>query len=104
MRCRVAPSGRQLQQDINQYVRAFALKDHRNYPKDEDCAPGFGEIDHYRLLQPVLASGLTIPLAFENIFEPLVPRPSAPEGVDRLASRAREYIETVLRGLERVSP
>lgn len=81
-------------------VRAFAIKDHRNTPKDEDCGPGFGEIDHYKLLLPVMRTGLTMPLACENIFEPLAPRPAAPEGVDALARRAREYLETVLRGLE----
>jgi len=27
-------------------VRSFCIKDHRNWPKDEDR--GFGEIDHYR--------------------------------------------------------
>jgi sugar phosphate isomerase/epimerase len=80
-------------------VRAFAIKDHRNTPKDEDCGPGFGEIDHYKLLAPVLRTGLTIPLVCENIFEPLVPRPRTPEGVDRLAQRAREFLETVTRGL-----
>ena len=80
-------------------IRAFNIKDHRNTPKDEDCGPGFGEIDHYRLLAPVMHTGLTIPLTFENIFEPLVPRPTAPEPIDRLARRAREYVETVLRGL-----
>lgn len=31
-------------------IRAFAIKDHRNHPKDEDCGIGFGEIDHYKLL------------------------------------------------------
>jgi sugar phosphate isomerase/epimerase len=81
-------------------IRAFNIKDHRNTPKDEDCGPGLGEIDHYKLLSPVMRTGLTIPLTFENIFEPLVPRPSTPEGVDALARRSREYIETVLRGLE----
>ena len=81
-------------------VRAFAIKDHRNTPKDQDCGPGFGEIDHYKLLKPVMRTGLTMPLAFENIFEPLAPRPAAPEGVDALARRAREYLESVLRGLE----
>ena len=80
-------------------IRAFAIKDHRNTPKDEDCGPGFGEIDHYKLLSPVMRTGLTIPLACENIFEPLVPRPTTPEGVDVLARRAREYIETVIQGL-----
>lgn len=82
-------------------IRAFCIKDHRNTPKDEDCGPGFGEIDHYKLLTPVMNTGLTMPLAFENIFEPLVPRPSDPSGVDVLARRAREYIETVIAGLER---
>ncbi len=81
-------------------VRAFCIKDHRNWPKDQDCGPGFGEIDHYRLLMPVARTGLTMPLAFENIFEPLVPRPKKPEGVDALARRAREYVETVIRGIQ----
>jgi len=81
-------------------VRAFAIKDHRNTPKDEDCGPGFGEIDHYKLLLPVLKLGYTMPLACENIFEPLVPRPAKADGVDALAKRAREYLETVLRGLD----
>ncbi|WP_080507699.1 sugar phosphate isomerase/epimerase family protein [Bryobacter aggregatus] len=82
-----------------QDIRAFNIKDHRNTPKDEDCGPGFGEIDHYRLLAPVMKTGLSIPLTFENIFEPLLPRPTTPEEIDKLAQRAREYIETVLRGL-----
>ncbi len=81
-------------------IRAFNIKDHRVTPNNEDCGPGFGEIDHYKLFAPVMRTGLTIPLTFENIFEPLVPRPSTPEGVDVLARRSREYIETVLRGLE----
>ncbi len=81
-------------------IRAFAIKDHRDWPKDEDCGPGFGEIDHYRLLQHVMHTGLTMPLACENIFEPLVRRPTAPEGVDALARRAREYVDSVIRGLQ----
>jgi sugar phosphate isomerase/epimerase len=83
-------------------VRAFAIKDHRNTPKDEDCGPGFGEIDHYKLLMPVMWTGVDMPLACENIFEPLVPRPADPEGVDRLAQRAREFLEIVIRGLRTV--
>jgi hypothetical protein len=43
-----------------------------------------------------------MPLACENIFEPLVPRPKTPEGIDALARRAREFMETVLRGLAAV--
>jgi sugar phosphate isomerase/epimerase len=80
-------------------IRAFAIKDHRDWPKDEDCGPGFGEIDHYRLFTPVMQTGLTMPLVFENIFEPLVRRPVTPEGVDALARRAREYVESVISGL-----
>lgn len=83
-----------------QHIRAFAIKDHRNTPKDEDCGPGFGEIDHYKLLIPVLRTGLTMPLAFENISAPLMPRPNNPEGIDMLARRAREYVETVIAGLK----
>ncbi len=80
-------------------VRSFCIKDHRNWPKDQDCGPGFGEIDHYRLLHPVARTGLAMPLACENIFAPLVPRPEKPEGVDALARRAREFLETVVAGL-----
>jgi sugar phosphate isomerase/epimerase len=83
------------------HVRAFNIKDHRNWPKDEDCGPGYGEIDHYRLFEPVLRTGLEIPLTFENIAEPLLPRPEQAELVDRQAQRAREYIETVIGGLQR---
>ncbi len=81
-------------------VRALAIKDHRNTPKDEDCGPGFGEIDHYKLLLPLLRTGLTMPLACENIFEPLTPRPRTADGIDALARRAREFLETVIRGLQ----
>ncbi len=82
-------------------VRSFCIKDHRNWPKDEDCGPGFGEIDHYRLLHPVAFTGLTMPLACENIFAPLVARPDKPEGVDALAKRAREFLEVVIAGLQK---
>ena len=80
-------------------IRTFAIKDHRNTPKDQDCGPGFGEIDHYKLLHPVAFTGLTMPLACENISAPLVPRPDKPEGVDLLARRAREFLEYVIAGL-----
>lgn len=82
-------------------IRAFSIKDHRNFPKDEDCGIGFGEIDHYKLFAPVMRTGLTMPLAAENIFEPLLPRPATLEGMERLARRSREFLESVLAGLER---
>jgi sugar phosphate isomerase/epimerase len=81
-------------------VRTFAIKDHRNTPKDQDCGPGFGEIDHYKLLLPVARTGRKMPLCCENIFEPVLPRPKSPEGVDALARRAREFLETVVKGVQ----
>jgi sugar phosphate isomerase/epimerase len=83
-------------------IRSFCVKDHRNWPKDQDCGPGFGEIDHYRLFEPVAFTGQTMPLAYENIFAPLVPRPSRAEQIDALARRAREFVEAVVAGLQRV--
>ena len=80
-------------------VRSFCIKDHRNWPKDQDCGPGLGEIDHYRLLHPVAFTGRTIPLCCENIFAPLVKRPTEPDQIDALARRARLFLETVIAGL-----
>jgi sugar phosphate isomerase/epimerase len=80
-------------------VRSFCIKDHRNWPRDEDCGPGFGEIDHYRLLHQVAFTGRRLPLCCENIFEPLVTRPTDPAEIDVLARRAREFLETVTKGV-----
>ena len=82
-------------------VRSFCIKDHRNLPKDEDCGPGFGEIDHYKLLHPVAFTGLSMPLCCENISAPLLPRPTELDAVDVLAKRAREFLEVVISGLHR---
>ena len=82
-------------------VRSFCIKDHRQFPKDEDCGPGLGEIDHYKLLALVAHTGMAMPLCCENIFAPLLPRPDKPEDVDRLARRAREFLELVVTGLQR---
>jgi sugar phosphate isomerase/epimerase len=81
-------------------VRSFCIKDHRRFPKKGDCGPGFGEIDHYRLLAPVAFTGRAVPLCCENIFAPVIPRPARPEGVDALARRAREFLEVVIQGLQ----
>jgi len=83
-------------------IRSFCVKDHRNWPKDQDCGPGFGEIDHYRLFEPVAFTGLTMPLAYENISAPMLNPPKMPEGVDALARRAREFLEIVIGGLQLV--
>jgi sugar phosphate isomerase/epimerase len=81
-------------------VRSFCIKDHRNFPKSEDCGPGLGEIDHYKLLHAVAWTGRTMPLCCENIFAPLLPRPKGPEGVDEMARRAREFLELVIQGVQ----
>jgi sugar phosphate isomerase/epimerase len=81
-------------------IRSFCIKDHRDTPRDEDCGPGLGEIDHYKLLGLVAFTGRTIPLCCENIFAPLLPRPASPDEVDALARRAREFLEIVIRGLQ----
>ncbi|HEV8541235.1 MAG TPA: TIM barrel protein [Verrucomicrobiae bacterium] len=81
-------------------IRSFCVKDHRNFPKDEDCGPGFGEIDHYKLLSTVAFTGLTMPLCCENIFAPVLPRPKDPAGVDAFARRAREFLDIVITGLQ----
>jgi sugar phosphate isomerase/epimerase len=85
-------------------VRSFCIKDHRNTPRDEDCGPGFGEIDHYKLLGLVAFTGCTIPLCCENIFAPLLPRPDSAAEIDTLARIAREYLELVIRGLQNMQP
>jgi sugar phosphate isomerase/epimerase len=81
-------------------IYSFCIKDHRLFPKDQDCGPGLGEIDHYRLLHPVARTGRTIPLCCENISAPAVPPPGQPEGVDALARRAREFLELVIQGVQ----
>lgn len=81
-------------------VRSFCIKDHRRFPEDQDCGPGLGEIDHYRLLAPVAFTGRPMPLCCENISAPAVPRPAKAEGVDALARRAREFLELVVQGVQ----
>jgi sugar phosphate isomerase/epimerase len=80
-------------------IRGFCIKDHRFFPKDQDCGPGLGEIDHYRLLAPVAFTGRTIPLCCENVYAPALPVPTRPEEIDALARRAREFLELVVQGV-----
>lgn len=81
-------------------IRGFCIKDHRNFPKDEDCGPGFGEIDHYKLLSTVAFTGLAMPLCCENIFVPVIHRPDNAAEIDELARRARTFLEWVIRGIQ----
>ena len=79
-------------------IRSFCIKDHRMFPVNQDCGPGLGEIDHYRLLANVAFTGLAMPLACENISAPAI-RATSPEQIDALARRAREFLEVVIQGL-----
>lgn len=79
-------------------VRSFCIKDHRMVPVNQDCGPGLGEIDHYRLLANVAFTGLEMPLCCENISAPKLRAKSADE-IDALARRAREFLELVIAGL-----
>ena len=79
-------------------VRSFCIKDHRNFPKDEDCGPGFGEIDHYRLLHRSPSPAGHAALLREHL------RPagsaSGDAGRHRCRRGAREFLEVVTRGLQ----
>jgi sugar phosphate isomerase/epimerase len=80
-------------------IRSFCIKDHRLFPVNQDCGPGLGEIDHYRLLANVAFTGRPMPLCCENISAPRI-RPTNPEMIDALARRAREFLELVIQGLQ----
>jgi CubicO group peptidase (beta-lactamase class C family)/sugar phosphate isomerase/epimerase len=79
-------------------IHSFCIKDHRMFPVNQDCGPGFGEIDHYRLLANVSQTGREMPLCCENISAPKM-RATTPEEIDVLARRAREFLEVVVHGL-----
>ncbi len=83
-------------------VRSFCIKDHRRFPKKGDCGPGLGEIDHYKLLHPVVATGRDMILACENVSVPLVGPADTPAVVDGWARRAREYLDLVVAGLAKL--
>ena len=87
-------------QKCKDLVRSFCIKDHREWPQDQDCGPGFGKVDHYRLLEPVAFTGREMPLCCENIFAPGVQDRNKPEQIDSLARRAREYMQWVIAGLQ----
>ncbi len=85
-------------QTCAELIHSFCIKDHRMFPVNQDCGPGLGEIDHYRLLARVASTGRAMPLCCENISAPRL-RATTPEEVDGLARRAWEFLELVVRGL-----
>ena len=50
-------------------------------------------------LTDFVVAGRKMPLCCENIFAPVITRPAKPEGVDKLARRVREFLETVVAGV-----
>src|SRR5262245_3983323 len=79
-------------------IRSFCIKDHRMFPVNQDCGPGLGEIDHYRLLANVAFTGREMPLCCDNSSAP-TRRATRPEQLAALARRAREFLELVIQGL-----
>lgn len=80
-------------------IHSFCIKDHRLFPMNQDCGPGFGEIDHYRLLSNVAWTGRKMPLCCESISIPKV-ESTTPEQVDALARWALQYLAAVIHGLQ----
>ena len=87
-------------QMCHEMVRSICANDHRHVPKKQTCAPGLGEIDHYRLLSLVAHTGRKMPVCCENVFAPLLPKPVKAEEIDDLAGRARKFLEIVTTGLQ----
>src|SRR5262245_2246585 len=88
-------------QDIKtcaELIHSFCIKDHRMFPVNQDCGPGLGEIDHYRLLANVAFTGREMPLCCDNSSAP-TRRATRPEQLAALARRAREFLELVIQGL-----
>jgi len=86
-------------------TRGFAIKDFRHYGGQRVvCGPGFGQTDHYAMLGLVAGNGGTIPLCCETVWEPLAPRPQTPEAAEADARRAREFLDTVVRGVTATRP
>jgi sugar phosphate isomerase/epimerase len=85
-------------QTCAELIHSFCIKDHRMFPVSQDCGPGYGEIDHYRLLDNVARTGRDMPLCCENISIPKVKATTA-EAIDANARRAREFLEAVIQGL-----
>ena len=85
-------------QTCAELIRSFCIKDHRMFPVDQDCGPGFGEIDHYRLLHTWPSPGVRCRCAART-FRLRKFRPTKPEEIDALARRAREFLEMVVHGL-----
>jgi sugar phosphate isomerase/epimerase len=83
-------------------VRGFCLKDGRSWPAKTTGGPGYGEIDHYRLMQPIAFTGLTIPLTYENIYPPYLGGPESAKQVDEWARQALLYMENVVKGIQEV--
>lgn len=92
-------------QDINtcaDLISGFCLKDCRTWPTKTTSAPGYGEIDHYRLFAPVAFTGKKITLTYENIYPSYTGRPSTAEEIDLMARQAKLYMENLLTGLQKI--
>lgn len=83
-------------------IRAFCIKDARTWPDKAICGPGYGEIDHHRLLAAVAFNAEPIVLTYENVYPPYANQADDPDKIDEYARQARNYVENVIRGLHSV--
>ncbi len=85
---------------IRDYVRALCIKDHRGARANPvfPC-PGDGDVDHRRLLRPLLGLAWDIPLAVERFEDGRQKKEMSPELIDSLARQARLHLETVVADL-----
>lgn len=82
-------------------ISGFCLKDCRKWPAKTTSAPGYGEIDHYRLFAPIAFTGKTITLTYENIYPSYLGQPSTAEEIDVMARQTKQYLENLLAGIQK---
>ncbi|MGM0506895.1 MAG: sugar phosphate isomerase/epimerase family protein [Bacteroidota bacterium] len=83
------------------WIHGFTLKDARYYPEKTTCGPGFGEIDHYRLMAPVAFKSREIILGYENIYPAYVGSPNAPvEEINAWARLSQVFMKNVIAAIQ----
>ena len=85
---------------IRDYVKALCIKDHRGARANPvfPC-PGDGDVDHKRLLRPLVGLPWDIPLAVERFEDGRVKKEMSGDLIDSLAKKARLHLESVASSL-----
>ena len=72
-------------------IHSFCIKDHRMFPVNQDCGPGLGEIDHYRLLANVASPAATCPSPAKTSPPPNSAPPTPPNSTPSPAAPANSW-------------